>query len=256
MSLAQPLESIPWCWRPIWGIQLVDSRANASFYIPFNTVLGYFPNFPGFPSVRFEDGDGNAVDPICQVGLLPPEGVNSVVGLMNLNGIIKTVGARPDRNTFTPAGTKQVSLAQSSYAVEGATINPDTHMALMMGPSFVITVGQIQNPATIPWQGLSDWAFYDVSNSPSLSSFAPPNMDIHGVTTTTSLGTVKADTLNIAYGYVLDAYGRNALQIDLKAWLNLTRQGTTGDAAHQPTGDPATATIPTTGGAVLGNITW
>ena len=238
------------------GIQLVDFRANASFYIPFNTVLGYFPNFPGFPSIRFEDGDGNAVDPIYQVGLLTPEGVNSVVGLMNLNGISETVGATPDKNTFTPAGTKQVSLAQTSFAVEGATVNPDTHAALLMGPSFVITVGQIQNPSTIPWQGLSDWAFYDVSNSPSLSGFAPPNIDIHGVTTTTSLGTVKAGTLNVAYGYVLDASGRKALQVDLNAFLSLARQGAAGDAAHQPTGDPATATNATTGGAVLGSIMW
>lgn len=234
----------------------MNFRANASFYIPFNAVLGYFPSFPGFPSNRFEDGDANAVDPIYQVGLLTPEGVNSVVGLMNLNGISEIAGVTQDRNTFTPAGTKEVTLAQTSFAVEGATINPDTHAALLMGPSFVITVGQIQNPSTIPWQGLSDWSFYDVSNSPSLNSFAPPNIDIHGVTTTTSLGTVKAGTLNVAYGYVLDASRRNALQVDLNAFLSLARQGASGDAAHQPTGDPATATNLTTGGTVLGNITW
>ena len=238
------------------GIQLVDFRANASFYIPFNSVLSYFPSFPAMLSTRFEDGDGNAMDPTYQVGLLTPEGVNSVVGLMNLNGIAEITGPTPDKNTFTPAGTKEVTLAQTSFAVEGSAISPDTHMALLMGPSSVITVGQIQNPATAPWKGLSDWSFYGVSNSPSLTSFIGPNNDIHGVTTITSLGMVKPGTLNVAYGYVLDGSERLALQVDLSAFLSLARQGATGDAAHQPTGDPATATNATTGGAVLGKITW
>jgi hypothetical protein len=238
------------------GIQLVDFRANASFYIPFNAVLGFFPSFPAFPSNRFEDGDGNAMDPTYQVGLLTPEGVNSVVGLMNLNGITETTGITPDKNTFTPAGAAQVTLAQTSFAVEGSAINPDTHRALLMGPSSVITVGLIQNPATIPWKGLSDWSFYDVTNSPSLTGFVAPNIDIHGVTTITSLGMVKLGTLNVAYGYLLDGSRKLALQIDLNALLSLQRQGSTGDAAHEPTGDPTTATNATTGGIVITKITW
>jgi hypothetical protein len=238
------------------GIQLVDFRANASFYMPFNAVLGSFPNFPAFPSNRFENGDGNASDTPYQVSLLTPEGVNSVVGLMNLNGITETTGITPGKNTFTPAGTAEVSLAQTSFPVEGSSINPDTHMALLMGPSSIITVGQIQNPAAIPWIGLSDWSFYDVLNSPSLTSFSNPLSDIHGVTTITSLGMVKPSTLNVAYGYVLDGSGRLALQVDLKAFLSLARQGVTGDSAHLPTGDPATATNARTGGTVLGKITW
>jgi hypothetical protein len=242
------------------GIQLVDFRANASFYIPFNTVLSYFPNFPGFLSTRFEDGDGNAMDPTYQVGLLTPEGVNSVVGLTNLNGITETVGNTPDNNTFTPAGTAEVTLARASFPVEGSSINPTVHQALLMGPSSVLTVAQIQNPAAVPggqtWSGFSDWSFYDASNSPSLSSFVIPNVDIHGVTTITSLGIMKPSTLNVAYGYLLDGSRRLALQVDLNAFLSLQRQGVTGDAAHQPTGDPAMATNATTGGAVLGKITW
>jgi hypothetical protein len=124
----------------------------------------------------------------------------------------------------------------------------------------VFTVAQIQNPATVsggqPWSGFSDWSFYNVSNSPSLTGFIAPNVDIHGVTTITSLGIVKPGTLNIAYGYLMDGSQRLALQVDLNAFLSLQRQGVTGDPAHQPTGDPTTATNATTGGTVVEKITW
>jgi IPT/TIG domain len=242
------------------GIQLADFSAGASFYIPFNSVLNYFPDFPGFPSVRYEDADGNAMDPAYQVGLLTPEGVNSVVGLMNLNGITETTGGTAAQNTFAPAGTAEVQLAQAGFAVEGSSIDPTTHTALLEGPGLVMTVAQIQDPGAVAggqtWSGFSDWSFYTLSNSASLNGFTIPNSDIHGVSTITSLGTVKLSTSNVAYGYLLDQSNTKLLQVDLGAFLNLARQGASGDALHQPAGDPTSATDGTTGGAVVQEISW
>lgn len=242
------------------GMQLVDLSASASFYIPDGNPFWttYLPSFPQSPSDdRYDDGDGNAMDPVYQVGILNAEGVNSILGLVNLNGITETVGATAAQNTFTPSGAVQVTLASSvnAFAVEGSSVDPTSHQALLEGPGSVITVAQIQNPSTVPaggtWSGFSDWAFYGLSNSPSLNGFQNTDSDIHGVTTLTSLGMVKASTLNAAYGYILSNSNTVLLQVDLGAFLALTRQGSSGDAHHEPSGDPATATSAATGGAVV-----
>lgn len=238
------------------GIQLVDFSAGASFYIPDGNPFWatYLPGFPQSPSDdRYDDGDGNAMDETYQVGILNAEGINSIVGLVNLNGITETTGGTAAQNTFSPAGAVQVTLASNAngFAVEGSSINPNTHQALLEGPGYVITVAQIQNPATSPWLGFADWAFYSLSNSPSLNGFQNPDSDLHPITTVTSLGTVKAGTLGIAYGYILDTTHSKLLEVDLGGFLSLTRQGASGDAQHQPSGDPATSTSATTGGAVV-----
>lgn len=245
------------------GIQLVDLSAGASFYIPDGNPFwaNYLPDFPQSPSDdRYDDGDGNAMDASYQVGILNAEGIDSIVGLVNLNGITETTGGSAAQNTFTPAGAKEVALASgaNSFAVEGSSIDPTTHQALLEGPGSVITAAQIQDPAAVPlggtWSGLSDWSFYSLSNSPSLSGFQNPNSDVHGVTTVTSLGTIKASTLSVAYGYVLDSTGTQLLQVDLGAFLGLGRQGGSGDAQHEPSGDPATSTDAVTGGAIVQKI--
>ena len=238
------------------GMQLVDFSAGASFYIPDGDAFWttYLPGFPQTPSDdRYDDGDGNTMDEAYQVGILNAEGINGIVGLVNLNGTSETAGGTAAQNTFSPAGAVQVTLASvaNAFAVEGASIDPTTHQALLEGPGYVITVAQIQDPATSPWTGFADWSFYSLSNSPALNGFQDPDNDVHAVTTVTSVGAAKGSTLGVAYGYLLDNSNSKLLVVDLGAFLGLARQGASGDSQHQPSGDPATATNPTTGGAVV-----
>lgn len=242
------------------GIQLVDFRAEASFYMPYTTGQTYFPDFPA--PIRAEFVDGSAVDPVYQVGVLVPEGTSyPFVGLMNLNGLTETIGSGGTLNSFTPpaGGTKELQLAQGTFEIEGAAIDRTTHLAAILPNSSTVAVGAIQNPASVPtgtpWSGFSDWVFYNASQSASLSVFEATN-DPHGVTAIANLGAVNSATRNVGYAYMLDSAGTGVLQIDMNGFLALPRAGTTGDSAHQPASDPSMATDVTTGGAVMKILSW
>ncbi len=260
------------------GIQIVDLAQHKSFYMhvcltadpntgnctdPVGTsVLSMFQGLCiGCGTSSNDIIDGDSVDTVYQVGIFTPEDSN-VVGLMNMASITKTVSTNPQTlNSFTvPAnGFAQVTLSSPQAfgpTISGSAVDPGTHLVLgMAGFSDDIFIAQIQNPATSPWQGFTDWSFYTLTNS---SGFGANAHDPHAVGVVESLGLGNAATTGLAYGYLLQGTDNEpnhfaVAQIDLAGFLAIARQGTSGDGAHQPNVDPATAINPVTGAPVMRN---
>jgi hypothetical protein len=123
----------------------------------------------------------------------------------------------------------------------------------MAGYSEYMAVGLVQDPSKVPagaaWTGLSDWSYFLLNDSPEFADY-----DI--ATDPHSVGVVVNQTTGTPYGYLYDGItGGGIVQIDMPNFLALARAGTTGDAAHQPLGDPGTAVAPN-GGLVLQEFHW
>ncbi len=237
------------------GVQLVDlpgmpakAATGTSYYMTPTAFSTMFPNQYGFNS----EIDGNAADPGYGVAILTFE-VGQHALFINMNGASKTPPSGATLGTWAPPTTHGSADVQicSSCGIAQAAVDPTTHLALFMaGYTDDIAVGQIQDPASVPaggtWQGLSDWSFYTITDSPSLSSYSSgsdPHAD--GVVYNLAKGT--------PYGYVLDGSDTptGVMQIDLSGFLAISRAGPSGDAAHQPASDPATVTDSSTGGLVM-----
>jgi hypothetical protein len=123
----------------------------------------------------------------------------------------------------------------------GPAVDSTSHLVLFSGDDTAdVAVGALQDPASVPsgsqWAGLSDWVFYRILNSPSLSTYFGSS-DPHVFGSVYNVGVGKP------YGYLLESTDTFAVQVDMQGLLNLPRQGTSGDAAHQPTTDPWTVGI-------------
>lgn len=236
-----------------YGIQLVDFGAKASYYLPFSSLQAALP---GFPIEPFDESiDQTAVDSVYDVAVLTHEaGSNSTIGFVNLNGITETAGSPNRFAPGTPAAEQATIATGASLSLEAAAVDSVSHTLVAGGASFL--AGTIASPASwgasVP--GISDWVFYNVTSSPSLASPAfAESTDSNGLVAFPGLGMGASTTLGISYGYIGGAQGSNAalLQIDLTGLLAMPRQGASGDAAHQPQGDPATTKDTTTGGLIL-----
>ncbi len=249
------------------GIQLIDLIQGKSFYMPgsastgsTNAVTTYFPDFSSGGLI-----DGNSVDTTYRVGILTSEDT-SVAGFINLATITETPSTGAGvLNSFAPAsgGTFEVKLSTvGAVTISGSAVDPGTHLALFMaGFSNDLAVGLVQDPtlatpcpstAVTTWQGLCDWRFYTINNSPSLSAYSYAQ-DPHAVGVVVNEGLGNSKAAGRAYGYLLDGSSLpvGVVQIDLGAFLTLPTTGTTGDLAHQPSGDPAVATSSATGAVVM-----
>jgi LVIVD repeat len=248
------------------GIQLVDLNVNKSFYMPYYPVIsGGNALSTYFPDINIIDG--NSIDTKYRVGILTGEDEN-VVGFLNLATITETVSTTSGvLNSFAPAtgGTAENFLTSSFIEISGSAVDPTTHLALFMaGYSSDLAVGLVQDPtlatpcpssSITTWQGLCDWRYYNINTSPSLSSYTYAT-DPHAVGVVVSQGIGNSATTGLAYGYLLDTSSAGSstggvVQIDLGAFLNLTANGATGDAAHQPSVDPAATVNPTTGDLIM-----
>lgn len=214
-----------------FGVQLVDLNKGASYYMDSGTL---FSNF-FLPEV-----DGNSVDGSLRVGILTPED-RSIVAFVNLASLTETTSTTTGvLNSFSVGAGGAVPLTlqtTSSIQISGSAVDGTTHLALFMaGFSNDIAVGQLQDPTTVPWVGLSDWRYYTLSNSPALA-FYQYATDPHAVGVVFNQGAGKA------YGYLLDGadFPVGVVQIDMAGFVALTAAGSSGDAAHQPAGDPVTA---------------
>ena len=81
-------------------------------------------------------------------------------------------------------------------------------------------IGAMIIGASVPagtWQGMSDWVFYRILNSPSLSIYFGSS-DPH------AFGTVFNVGVNIPFGYLLDSTDLFVVQVDMQGLLNMTRQ--------------------------------
>jgi hypothetical protein len=121
----------------------------------------------------------------------------------------------------------------------------------MAGYSTDIAVGQLQDPASVvspaTWQGLSDWRYFTLNNSPELASYGYAT-DPH------SVGVVYNNLTKKPYGYVLDGGNgyRGVVQVDLAGFLALPDANDGSPDAHiiKSGTDPAAA------GGPLREITW
>ena len=240
------------------GIDLTELGKGQSYYLPSSSITSILTGFD--PYGRFIDG--NSVDGNYRVGILTSEDEN-VAGFLNLAAVTETNSTGTGvLNALAPGagGLVQVILGTSGGygdggpVLSGSAVDPGSHLALFMaGYSTDIAVGLLQNPATVAagssWTGLSDWSYFTLNNSPELA-------DYYYATDPHSVGVVVNQTTKTPFGYLFDgSTDRGIVQIDLTNFLNMTRAGTTGDAAHQPKGDPG-ATITSGGGKVIQEFTW
>ncbi len=240
------------------GIQLVDLTKGKSYYAPTSTVNTILSGFSG----DFIDGD--SVDGSLRVGILTSEDRNSA-GFLNLATVTETDAsptAAGTLNMLTPAagGLVQVVLGTTGGyggggpVLSGSAVDKTSHLALFMaGYSTDMAVGQLQDPSTVAagatWNGLSDWSYFNLNTSAELADYGYAT-DPH------SVGVVINQTTGTPFGYLFDgSTDQGIVQIDLANFLALPRQGTTGDAAHQPAGDPGAITS-SNGVVVLQEFTW
>jgi hypothetical protein len=240
-----------------WGIQLITQLTTSpeSYAMDPTAFKNAFPINVG--------PDAGAVDRVYQVGIITFEDTNTV-GFLNLGAINLN---SPMVGGFTPSSSNATAFLQfckscggGYFAISGSAVDgsPNAHQALFMaGYSSDSVVGLLQPPTISPWNGLSDWVFYDLNASSTLRGYryaGDPHADgVVPILVTTSSGTFIED-----YGYLLDGSDVKAVQIDLGCFLNtsklvtepcLQRAGSSGDAAHQPALDPGTV-------GALRSISW
>jgi len=226
------------------AVQLVDLLAAKSYYMDPT----YYADHLVYDSASgFYGGivDANSVDSAYQVGILTFEDTNSAA-FVNLATVTKTNGTGGALNTFVPAagGLAPVIFDATTYPeFSGSAVDSSTHLALFMaGYSADVAVGQLQDPSSAApgtWKGLSDWSWYNLSaSSGALGSYSYAR-DPHAAGAVYNIGAGKP------FGYLLDGCACRAIQVDMSGFLALPRAGASGDAAHMPSGDPATAGVVT-----------
>lgn len=228
------------------GLQYVDLTKQKSYYADRSTIASLFPDFDS------ELIDGNSVDSSYHVGILTSED-RSYAGFVNLAAVTETdsTGTGVLNALGIPAGAS-VELQIGSPTLSGSAVDSTTHLALFMaGYSDDIAVGQLQDPASVvspaTWQGLSDWRYFTLNNSPELASYGYAT-DPH------SVGVVYNNLTKKPYGYLLDGGNgyRGVVQVDLAGFLALPDANDGSPYAHiiKSGTDPAA-----TGGPVR-EISW
>ena len=239
------------------GIALTDLTKSQTFYLeksgPSTTLDSFSP---------YDFIDGNSVDGSLRVGILTSEDTPAA-GFLNLATVTETTSTTAgtlNSLTLGSGGLVQVVLGTSGgyggYGpiLSGSAVDKSSHLALFMaGYSTDIAVGQLQDPSSVAagatWEGLSDWSYFTLNDSPELSTY-------NYATDPHSVGVVVNQSTGTPYGYLFDgSTDHGIVQVDMVNFLGLKRSGTTGDAAHQPGVDPG-ATTASTGGLVLQEFTW
>ncbi len=216
------------------GIQLIELATQKSY-----SMDSAFFNANVAALAQNESVDANAVDTGYRVAIGTAEHVSNsfFIDLSRLN--------RNDANsTFVPQPGAFASLtlgAPSLLDLTGAAADTTSHLVLFAGDNTAdVAVGALQDPASTAaagrWSGLSDWIFYRITDSPSLSTYFGSS-DPH------VFGTAYNIAAGRPYGYLLDSTDTFVIQLDMQAFLNLQRRGTTGDDAHRPMADPANANV-------------
>jgi len=238
------------------GIDLVDLNlgVNQSYYMSSTVARNTWPNF---------DVDGNSVDTKYRVGIMTNED-SPYVDFLNMSTIKETAAVAPALNTLTAGtgGAVELRLGTSGPTISGSAVDPSTHLALFMaGFSDDLAVGLVQDPnlptscptptTVTTWQGLCDWKFMTINTASKLAGYTFAT-DPHAVGVVLNQGLGNAKTAGRVYGYLLDNSGTpGVVQVDMAGFLAMAPQGTTGDAAHKPLGDPSTTAITATGDVVL-----
>jgi Bacterial Ig-like domain (group 2) len=215
------------------GMQFIDLAKQKSYDMDSNF---FNANIASLASSQFVDA--NAVDTGFQVGIGTADHTSTSF-FINLANLV----TNDTNSTFVPAAGGFVSIhmgAANLLDLTGPAADSTSHLVMFSGDdSPDVAVGVLQDPASVPagtWKGMSDWVFYNITNSLSLNAYFG-NSDPH------AFGTVFNVGVNKPFGYLLDARDTFVIQVDMQGLLGMTRQGSSGDAAHQPAGDPAAAGI-------------
>lgn len=240
---------------PPGGAQLIElNQTPLTSYYWDDTTAASFPS-PSVPEgIASPALSGTSIDTQYGVGILTYEDFPYVTFLNLSSGIATQPPGSGGYPTFTIplAQTAQVTLATSTpVTAAGSFVDSKSHLALFMsGDASQFAVGAVQNPATVlsgsTWQGLSNWMFWDIySSSSSFPYFTWDNEPF-------SAGIVTSMANNQPYGYIVDGSGQGVVQVSMTDFINITASGTSGDALHTPSTDPATtntapSTAPTVG---------
>jgi len=217
------------------GMQLIDLAKQKSFDMDSTFFSSNIAALAPTETV-----DANSVDTGFRVGIGTGEHVRSsfFIDLARLT-------TNDTNSTFVPASGAFVGINLGSSTVvldlTGPAADSTSHLVLFSGDNTAdVAVGVLQDPASVPsggtWAGLTDWVFYRVLNSPSLSTYFGSS-DPH------VFGSVFNAGVGRPFGYLLDSTDTFVVQVDMQGLLKLARQGTSGDAAHQPATDPATVGV-------------
>jgi hypothetical protein len=219
------------------GIQLVDLNKQQSYYMSAST-------FDAVYQTSSLEIDGDSVDAKLRVGIMDNEHTNAG-DFINLAAITETNGSGAGAlNTLSVnAGSAAVVVFGANLDLSGSAVDSTTDLALFGGDfSSNFVIAQLQDPGSVPagtaWKAVTDWRFWTINNSPSLANYAPFS-DPHGLGVVYNLKTRKT------YGYMLDGDSNpvGIVQIDMTDLIKMAPQGTTGDALHTPSTDPAAAGV-------------
>ena len=194
------------------GVQIIDLTAaksivaDAATFSRIQTDLGFGDTV-----------DGDSVDSTFQVGIMTPEDA-SVADFLNLKTIVKTAATSSTANdTFAPGtnGLVTVNFGPTRRTFSGSALDSTTHRVLFMaGFSTDFGVGIVQDPATTPWKGLSDYVTGNLTTAFSSYNIA---RDPHAV------GVFLNGKTGNPFGYLLDGSTHRIIQVDMNAALALPR---------------------------------
>jgi hypothetical protein len=188
----------------------------------------------------------NSVDTRLRVAIGTAEDVGNSF-FINL----ATLSENTLNSTFVPAAANGFAVVQMSVDpatgldLTGASAEPTSHLVLFStesnpGLSAWVAVGQLQDPASVSaglaWIGMTDWAMWNIINSPSVAVgsdtyFPSSDPAVYGSMYNTGAGK--------PFGYLLTGDDTFVVQVDMQGLLKMPRAGTSGDAEHEPATDPA-----------------
>ena len=206
------------------GVQIIDLTALKSIDADSATFSQIQSDLGGGDTV-----DGDSVDSTFQVGIMTPED-SSVADFLNLKTIVRTAATSSTTNdTFAPAanGLVKVTFEPTRRTFSGSAVDSTTHKVLFMaGFSTDFGVGVVQDPATSPWKGLSDFVTGNLNNAFSSYNIA---RDPHAV------GVFLNGKTGTPFGYLLDGSTHRIVQIDMNGALALPRTSPGGDTPTDAT---------------------
>jgi hypothetical protein len=188
----------------------------------------------------------NSVDTKLRVAIGTAEDVGNSF-FINL----ATLSENSLNSTFVPAAANGFAVVQMSVDpatgldLTGASAEPTSHLVLFgteSNPGFSawVAVGRLQDPANVPaglaWVGMTDWAMWNIINSPSVAVgsdtyFPSSDPAVYGSMYNTGAGK--------PFGYLLTGDDSFVVQVDMQGLFNMPRAGTSGDLEHEPATDPA-----------------
>ncbi|HLY59926.1 MAG TPA: hypothetical protein VKV95_04095 [Terriglobia bacterium] len=221
------------------GMQLVDLTKQKSYdmdpaFFTSNIIALEVASCQNYPMEPCEPVDANSVDTgfRVEVGTGKHVSTSFFINLAQLT-------TNDTNSTFVPSAGAFAALDLTSSTpidLSGPAVESTSHLVLFSGDNTAdVAVGVLQDPGSVPtggqWTGLSDWVFFNGASHFFVSG------DPHEFGSIYNVGAGKA------FGYLLASDDSHVIQVDMQGFLNLPRQGATGDAAHQPVSDPWTVGI-------------